>query len=215
MASSLWLTITWNIARAGGWTTYLFLTLSVIVGLLLSTQIQSPSRWPRLINSELHNFLSLVGTIFLGIHILAVWVDSYTRFGWKEILIPFASHYQPLPMALGIIAVYLGIAIGISTIVRSKIGYALWKKLHILTLVIFVIATIHGIGIGSDTKTTWALEVYLLSVVIVGLLLGRRLFLVWEKKKRSNPPARSLENRPYEKAYRMEPARMTRTTIRR
>ena len=60
MSSSVWNTVTWDIARAGGWTAYILLTLAVVVGLLLSTQVQSPSRWPRLINSELHNFLIIV-----------------------------------------------------------------------------------------------------------------------------------------------------------
>ena len=44
--SSVWNTVTWDIARAGGFTAYVLLTLAVVVGLLLSTQVQSPSRWP-------------------------------------------------------------------------------------------------------------------------------------------------------------------------
>ncbi len=184
--SNVWYTITWDIARAGGWTAYMLLTLSVIVGLMLSTQVQSPSRWPRLINSELHNFLSLLGTIFLGVHILAVWIDPFTRFGWRDILIPFASSYRTTWMALGIVALYLGIAIGISTLLRPHIGYTWWRKLHILTLGIFVLAAIHGIGTGSDTKTEWALGLYIASTALVGLLLCRRLFLVWRKRTSSH-----------------------------
>jgi hypothetical protein len=49
--NTIWETVTWDVARAGGFTTYVLLTLAVIVGLALSTQIQSPSRWPRLLNS--------------------------------------------------------------------------------------------------------------------------------------------------------------------
>ena len=184
--SNVWYTITWDIARAGGWTAYMLLTLSVIVGLMLSTQVQSPSRWPRLINSELHNFLSLLGTIFLGVHILAVWIDPFTRFGWRDMLIPFASSYRTTWMALGIVAVYLGIAIGISTLLRPHIGYTWWRKLHILTLGIFVLATLHGIGTGSDTKTGWALGLYIACSALVGLLLCRRLFLVWRKRTSSH-----------------------------
>src|ERR1700736_4928561 len=116
---TIWESVTWNIARAGGFTSYVLLTLSVIVGLALSTQLQSPSRWPRLINSELHNFLTLLGTIFLGVHILAIWLDPFTQFGWNEMLIPLASHYRTAWMALGIVALYLGIAIGITTWLRS------------------------------------------------------------------------------------------------
>jgi predicted ferric reductase len=181
--STIWQSITWDIARAGGFTAYILLALAVIVGLALSTQIQSPSRWPRLLNSELHNFLTLLSTIFLGVHILATWIDPFTKFSWNEILIPLTSHYRPEWMAFGIVALYLGIAIGISTWIRPLIGYKVWRKLHILTLVVFTLATIHGLGTGSDTQTLWALGIYLVSTAVVGLLLCRRLYLARRKSK--------------------------------
>ncbi len=191
--NTIWQTVTWNIARAGGFTAYILLTLAVVVGLALSTQIQSPSRWPRLLNSELHNFLTLLSTIFLGVHVLAVWVDPFTHFGWKEILIPLTSHYRPEWMAMGIVGLYLGIAIGISTWLRPHIGYIWWRRLHVLTLGIFALATIHGIGTGSDTQTWWALGIYLVSLVLAGSLLCRRLLA--QKTKRKHQPAQPLARR--------------------
>ncbi len=188
--NAIWQSITWDIARAGGFTAYILLTLAVIVGLALSTQIQSPSRWPRLLNSELHNFLTLLSSIFLVVHILAAWIDPFTRFSWNEILIPFASHYRPEWMAFGIVALYLGIAIGISTWLRPHIGYKLWRKLHVLTLGVFALATVHGLGTGSDTQSQWALGIYLVSTILVGLLLCRRLYLA--KRKSKATPAHPL-----------------------
>ena len=185
--NTIWETVTWDVARAGGFTAYVLLTLAVVVGLALSTQIQSPSRWPRIINSELHNFLTLLSTIFLGVHILAVIVDPFTHFGLNEILIPLASHYRPEWMALGIVALYLGIAIGISTLLRKRIGYTWWRKLHVLTLGIFAFAAIHGLGTGSDTQTPWALGIYIVSIALVGSLLCKRMF--FSKKKPGHAPA--------------------------
>jgi predicted ferric reductase len=182
--NTIWQNVTWDIARAGGFTAYILLTLAVVVGLALSTKIQSPSRWPRLLNNELHNFLTLLSTVFLVVHVLAVWIDPFTHFGWNEILIPLASSYRPVWMALGIVGLYLGIAIGISTLLRPHIGYKLWRQLHVLTLGIFALATIHGIGTGSDTQTPWALGIYLASIVLVGLLLCRRVF--FSKGKNTN-----------------------------
>jgi predicted ferric reductase len=196
---NIWQSVTWNVARAGGFTAYILLTLAVIVGLALSTQLQSPSRWPRLLNSELHNFLTLLSTIFLGVHVLAVWVDPFTSFNWNEVFIPLVSHYRPEWMALGIVSLYLGIAIGISTWLRPRIGYTWWRRLHVLTLAIFVLATIHGIGTGSDTQTWWALGIYLVSSILVGLLLCRRLFVSSRKSKkhnRSHLPLRSTTTAP-------------------
>ena len=186
--NTIWETVTWDVARAGGFTAYILLTLAVVVGLALSTQLQSPSRWPRLINSELHNFLTLLSTIFLGVHVLAVIADPFTHFGLNEILIPLASHYRPEWMALGIVGLYLGIAIGISTLLRKRIGYKWWRRLHVLTLGIFALATIHGLGTGSDTQTWWALGIYLVSLVLVGALFCRRIFSSRGKSKQA--PAR-------------------------
>ena len=186
--NSIWQSVTWNVARAGGFTSYILLTLAVLVGLALSTQLQSPRFWPRLINSELHNFLTLLGTIFLGVHVLAVIVDPFTHFGLNEVLIPLASHYRTEWMALGIVALYLGIAIGISTLLRKHIGYKWWRRLHVLTLGIFLLATIHGLGTGSDTQTPWALGIYLVSSILVGALLCKRIF--FSKPKNKHVPAR-------------------------
>ncbi len=145
---NMWETITWDVARAGGFTAYILLTLAVALGLALTLQFQSP-RWPRLINSELHNYLTLLSLIFVGVHVLAVWVDPFTRFGWNEVFIPLASHYRAVWMALGIVALYLGLAIGLSTWVRPLIGYALWRRLHVLTLLIY------GLAPGGECSSMW------------------------------------------------------------
>ncbi len=115
-------------------------------------------------------------------------VDPYTHFGLNEVLIPLASHFRPFWMALGIVALYLGIAIGISTLLRKRIGYKWWRRLHVLTLLIFALATIHGLGTGSDTQTPWALGIYLVSTILVGALLCKRIF--FSKPKNKHVPAR-------------------------
>jgi len=199
---TLWQAVTWDVARAGGFTAYVLLTLAVAVGLMLTAQVQSPSRWPRLLNSELHNFLTLLSTVFLGVHVLAIWVDPFTHFGWNEVFIPFVSQYRPIWMASGIVALYLGIAIGISTWLRPRIGYMWWKRLHVLTLGVYILATIHGIGTGSDTQTQWALAIYVVSIVLVSLLFCRRMFAQSKLKSRRKPtttpqpPVRRAEMAP-------------------
>jgi predicted ferric reductase len=172
----MWATITWDIARAGGFTSYILLTLSVATGLALSAQLQSPGKWPRLINNELHNFATLLTLIFTIIHVLAVWIDPFTNFGWSQVFIPFVSTYHPVALALGIVALYLGIAIGISTLIRPLIGYKWWRRFHVLTLVGYALTTIHSIAIGSDTQTWWGLAIYATSILLVGGLFCMHLF---------------------------------------
>lgn len=184
---TVWQIFTWDMVRAGGLTAYLLLTLAVSLGLLLSMQLQSPAKWPRLVNNELHNFLTLLALVFVCIHILAALVDPFTHFGLNEIFIPLVSRYRPFWMALGIIAFYLGLAIGISTWVRPIIGYTWWRRLHVFTLLIFALVTIHGIATGTDTRTWWGIAIYALSVVLVGGLLVRRLLVPATARGRSHP----------------------------
>jgi predicted ferric reductase len=73
------------------------------------------------------------------------------------------------------VGLYLGLAIGISTWLRPIIGYQLWRRLHILTLVLYALVTVHGIGTGSDTSSWWALGIYVVSIGIVGTLVVVRL----------------------------------------
>ncbi|GAC1383311.1 MAG: hypothetical protein NVSMB33_11160 [Ktedonobacteraceae bacterium] len=188
---SIWQAVTWNVARAGGFTAYILLTLAVIAGLALSSQWQFP-RWPRLINNELRNFLTLLSTIFIVVHILAIWVDPFTHFGWVDVFIPFLSSYRPVWMALGIVALYLGLAIGISTWLRPRIGYSWWRRLHVLTLLAYAIVTVHGIGTGSDTQTWWGLSIYVVSIALVGGLLCRHLLVPANERSRPHPVLASL-----------------------
>lgn len=181
-----WGTVVWVVARAGGWTAYLLLTLSVVVGLALRQRWQS-GRWPRLINSEVHNYVTLLATIFVGVHVLAVWIDPFTRFSLNEVLIPFISHYSSLWMGLGIVGLYLAIAVGISTWVRPLIGYTLWQRLHVLTLLTYGLVTLHGIALGTDSRGWWAILLYATSILIVIILLVSRLLTALPSSTRAHP----------------------------
>jgi predicted ferric reductase len=153
---------------------YILLTLSVVLGLALSIRWQRP-RWPRLITNEMHGYLTLLSLVFIGIHVAAVWVDPYEHFGWRDIFVPFATSYRTVWMAAGIVGAYLMLAVWISSQLRARIGYALWRKLHVLTFAVYLLSTVHGFWTGTDSKHAWALEIYAGSVLVVGGLLINRL----------------------------------------
>jgi predicted ferric reductase len=187
-----WETVTWSVARAGGFTAYALLALSVIVGLALSAKWQS-QKWPRLINSELHNFLGLLALVFTVVHVGAVWLDPYTKFGWYAIFVPFASNYRPIWMALGIVGLYLGLAIAASVWLRPMIGYRVWRTIHYLTFGVYLLTTVHGIFTGTDTQSWWAIAIYAASLLTVGTLFWLRITQRPVKQPRPHavPPARA------------------------
>ena len=183
---TFWQSVTWETARASGMVAYLLISLSVAVGLALTRHMQS-ARWPRMLNTEMHNFLALVGLVFIGVHVLAVLIDPYTHFGLGAVLIPFVSNYRPLWMGLGIVSLYLGFAILISTWLRPRIGYTWWRRIHVLTLLGYIGVTLHGIGSGTDTREWWAALIYLASVAGIGTLLILRLLVPANAQAKRHP----------------------------
>jgi ferric reductase like protein len=171
-----WSAVTWEAARAGGFAAYGLLSLSVVVGLVLRNRWHS-LRWPRVVTNELHGYLSLLALVFLVFHVLAVAVDPFTHFGLAEVLVPLVSHYRPLWMGLGIVALYLLLAVWVTTLLRRRIGHRAWRRTHVLAFGVYAAATVHGLGTGSDTRTVWGTAVYVTSVSLVALLAGRRLLV--------------------------------------
>ncbi|HET6819848.1 MAG TPA: ferric reductase-like transmembrane domain-containing protein [Candidatus Limnocylindria bacterium] len=167
-------TLSWEVARAGGMLAYVLATASVVLGLLLSLGVRS-QRWPRFITNELHRFLSVLTLIFVVIHTIAVLVDPFTAFTPAEVLVPFASHYRPLWIALGIVAGYLALAVWASEYIRGRIGYAWWRRFHYLAFAVFALGALHGVGTGSDTREWWGLATYGVTIGAVVILIGWRL----------------------------------------
>jgi hypothetical protein len=169
-----WNTVTWDVARAGGLISYVLLTTAVALGLVLRNRWQS-TRWPRLVTNDLHAYVSLLALVFIAVHVVAVAIDPFTHFGLTAVLVPFASHYRPVWMSLGIVALYLLLAVWISSRLRRRIGHRVWRQIHVLAFAVYGAATLHGLGTGSDTRTIWAGALYAASVALVGSLLAVRL----------------------------------------
>lgn len=167
-------TLTWEIARVGGWLAYILVTTSVALGLLLSLKATSDN-WPRFITNELHRFVTLVALVFTGLHTLAVLLDPFTGFTPAEVLVPLASHYRPLWIAMGIVSAYLLVAVWGSEYVRKRIGYAWWRRFHYLAFAVFLLGTLHGLGTGSDSAQPWALALYAACGGVVTLLIAARI----------------------------------------
>ena len=198
--------LVWDTARAAGFTTFLLLTLSVALGLVLSARWKGPG-WPRFVTNELHRFATLLALVFLAIHIAAVWVDPFTHFGAVAVLVPFAGNYRPVWTALGIVSLYLVLAIWLSTLLRRVIGYAWWRRLHGLAFALYGFAFLHGIGAGSDSNTTWGAAIYFGSLALVGVLTVWRVVAMdhLQRTPRSNVTT-SRRTRPSAHVSRSSPA---------
>lgn len=168
-------TLTWLVARTGGFVAYGLLTISVAYGLLLSTGWKNP-RWTRFVTNEVHRFVTLLALAFTAVHGIAIALDSFVGIGLVGALVPFASTYRPIWLALGIVGAYLLLAVYLSERVRDRIGYAWWRRFHTVAFLAFLMALVHGVATGSDTRSVFGMAVYGGSVALVGGLLAFRLF---------------------------------------
>jgi methionine sulfoxide reductase heme-binding subunit len=184
------LSMTWVATRAAGYTAFALLTASVALGLLLSSPLR-PTRWPRFATTELHRFVTLVTLVFIAIHVLVALLDSFIGFSLSDVLVPFTSNYRPVWMGLGIVSAYLAAALWASSWLQRRIGYRWWRRLHLGTFGVYVGASVHGIGAGSDTGWAWSWTIYLASFALVGALVVLRL-----PDRAGRTPAPSRASRP-------------------
>ncbi len=160
----------WFVARSGGIVAWGLVTLSVCWGLFLSTKAVAKASQPaRLL--DLHRFLGGLSVVFTLVHIAGLVADSYVSFGWVEVLVPFASSWKPGPVAWGIIAFYLLVAVELTSLLMKRLPRQLWRQVHRSSFGLFVFATVHGIQAGSDTLNVWYRMAMLASINVVAFLV--------------------------------------------
>lgn len=169
-----WNAIVWDSARAGGLVAYVLVTVSVVLGLVLSNGWKAEG-WPRFISNGLHEHSTSLALVFTAVHGAALSIDPYMRFSLGELLVPLASRYRPAWVAVGIVTAYLMAAIWISGKLRPLLGYSWWRRLHYVTILIFAGATLHGITTGTDSHSAWAFWLYGGSLIAVTVLLANRI----------------------------------------
>jgi sulfoxide reductase heme-binding subunit YedZ len=157
----------WYATRAAGLVTLLMLTASVLLGLLVAGRFSS-QRWPRFLTQGLHRNVSLLALVFLVLHVGTTVLDSYTSIPLSAAFVPFASSYKTGWLSLGAVALDLFVALVVTSLVRDRLGYRTWRRLHWLAYACWPVAVAHGLGIGTDRSVTWVLGLTLGCVCCVG-----------------------------------------------
>lgn len=146
----------WYLTRGTGVVTLILLTLSVALGVANVRRAQTV-RWPRFVFEAVHRSSSLLAVAFLVVHIVTALVDSFAPIRVVDAIVPFLSVYRPLWLGLGAVASDLLIAVALTSVLRRRLGRGAWRATHWLAYACWPIAVLHGLGTGSDTKTTWML----------------------------------------------------------
>jgi hypothetical protein len=157
--------LTWYLARASGVVAYVLLTLVVLAGVGLAGKVRLT--WPRFAVVDVHRFGSILVGVFIAVHATTLALDTYLPFSIAQLVVPFASRYRPLPTALGIVAMELLVAVAVTNVLRSRLPYRAWRRVHYLTLLVWLAATVHGLTVGSDRGSAWLDAIYFSSIAAV------------------------------------------------
>ncbi len=179
MNEKLW----WYLARSTGIVAWALVAAAVIWGLLLTTRLLNghpTSKWLL----DLHRFLGALAVVFTAVHLTGLVADNFVHFGLADLLVPLASAWKPLPVALGVVAMYLLIAVEVTSLAMRRIPRRWWRSIHLTSFASFWLATIHGIAAGSDTTNPVLFIAY---VATAGTVLFLTTFRVLADKRTRTP----------------------------
>jgi methionine sulfoxide reductase heme-binding subunit len=170
----------WYLTRASGTVALILLSGAIVLGIIDVRRWSTP-RWPRFIVDSLHRNVSLLAMVFLGVHILTSVLDSFAPISLLDALVPFMGSYRPFWLGLGAAAFDLLLAVTITSLLRQRMGYGTWRAIHWLTYASWPVALLHGLGTGSDIKSTWMLAITLacLAAVLAAVLV--RVIAAWRQ----------------------------------
>ena len=177
----------WLSSRAAGVVAFALIALSVLLGLAMANRLVRGKT-----AVKLHEHLALAGLVAIAVHGITLLGDSWLNPGFKGLLVPFAMDYKPLFTGLGIISGYLAALLGLSFYARRRIGAKRWRKLHRLTVLVYLLGVVHTLGAGTDASAPWMRAVMLATgTPIVFLFLLRVLPAGLDEKPAAKPtPAR-------------------------
>jgi len=148
---------------------------SLVLGVLLSTRalraIDSPA-WML----AMHRWFSALACVFIVVHLLALVGDNYVYFSWKQIFVPGGSAWKTAPVALGVIAMYLLVAVEGTSLTRTRLPRRLWKALHYLGYLAVWLTSLHGALAGTDaTNRLYRVVALVLTLVAVAAAVVRAI----------------------------------------
>jgi methionine sulfoxide reductase heme-binding subunit len=164
----------WYITRGTGITAVILLSATVALG-ILTTMRWSATEWPRFVTAALHKNISLLAVTFLGLHIVTTLLDPVSPVHLLNAIVPFTGRYRALGVGLGVVAFDLLAALIVTSLLRQRIGYRIWRAVHWSAYACWPVAMLHGLKAGSDAQAGWAQIVYTACAALVAMAVVWRV----------------------------------------
>lgn len=178
----------WYLARSSGWVAFVLLAITVVWGVLGVSKIIERRGMPRWL-LDVHRHLALLTVVFTGIHIAGLVGDNYMRISWREVLVPMALDYRPGATAFGIVAMYLIVAVQISSWLRGRLPRRLWRGIHLVSYPALWLVGIHGLQAGTDAKHQWVRTGVMVIVGLVAFVTLMRIYMGSGSRRRAGRAA--------------------------
>nr|MDQ2897003.1 ferric reductase-like transmembrane domain-containing protein [Actinomycetota bacterium] len=172
----------WFLTRGTGAIALVLLTLSVAVGVANVRRVQS-ARVPRFVIDAVHRNASLLAVAFLAVHIATSLLDGFAPISLLDVVVPFGAAYRPVWLGFGAVAFDLLVALTLTSLLRRRVGYGMWRAIHWLAYACWPVALLHGLGTGSDTKTHWMLVLTAGCVLVMIVAALARASVGWPQHR--------------------------------
>ena len=176
IAAALNAKVFWYVTRGSGIVALLLLTASVALGVVTTLRWKS-DLWPRFAVASLHRSLTLLAVAFVAVHVGTTVLDGYAPVGLRDAFVPLLSQYRPVWLGLGAVAFDLLLALVLTSLLRARIGYRMWRGIHWLAYASWPVALVHALGTGSDARLTWMVAIGIAAVAVAALAVVARAAL--------------------------------------
>jgi methionine sulfoxide reductase heme-binding subunit len=193
-AASPGVPVAWLVARAAGLVAFGLLTLSVWLGLAMSTRLLSPRRQKALLGW--HQTLIWAGLGMVALHGGALLLDPTLHFRLRVVLVPGTSPWRPLAISAGVVTAWLMLTLAISFRIRRRIGVRAWRLLHYAAFAGFALGLGHALTAGTDLRGGTGLAVAALAGGPVLWLTFARILMPRPTPTRRPTPATPVREKP-------------------
>lgn len=122
-------------------------TINLLLGMALSLRYSPTRQWPhRHINLfALHRWTAYIAIVFTLTHPAVLLFLRTPRFRLLDVLWPIHSYLQPKLNLAGAGALYLLVIVLVSSLLRTRIGRPVWRRLHYLVFPAAALLLLHSI----------------------------------------------------------------------
>jgi len=188
--------IWWYLSRSAGIVAWIMLTASVLWGIVLATDLFP--KWRR--NARLlamHRWLAGLTFFFIAGHLVTLLFDSYAKFRPVDFVVPFAGTWRPTAIAVGVVALWLLVAVEVTALAMKKLAKKWWRSVHIASYFVFWAVSIHAALAGTDTsKTLYTVTAIVALAAVVFAASYRALSHDLPKRRPARAPRRPSALRP-------------------